>query len=134
MSQNIQLVQDIYRAFGAGDVDGITSRVHADAHWDFNVTTSDVPWHVPVTGPGEIANFIAAFTGGVTLEAFEPQRFMADGDDVLVHIRIAYTVNRSGAHVDQEQIHWWTARGDKISRLRHFEDTAQVIGAWNAAA
>ena len=126
---NVQLIQSVYEAFGRGDVAFIASRVRADARWDFNVTTSDVPWHVPVTGPAEVPRFLAAFVENVQLEAFEPKRFMATENDVIVHLRLAYTVKRTGKRVDQEQLQWWKVEGGKIAQLRHFEDTAQVIAA-----
>jgi ketosteroid isomerase-like protein len=128
--KNVQLIQTIYEAFGRGDAPFIASQVRPDARWDFNVTRSDVPWHVPVSGPAEVPKFLAAFVGNVELESFEPRQFIASGDAVLVHVRIAYTVKRSRKRVDQEQLHWWTVRDGKVARLRHFEDTAQVLAAW----
>ncbi len=127
---NTQLIQAIYEAFGRGDVSFIASKVKPDARWDFNVTKSDVPWHVPVTGPSEVPKFLGAFVENVALEAFEPRKFMATDEEVVVHVRIAYTVKRTGQRVDQDQLHWWTVRDGKIARLRHFEDTAQVIAAF----
>src|SRR5882757_7177428 len=70
---NVQLIQTVYEAFGRGDVPFIASRVRPEARWDFNVTRSDVPWHVPVSGPAEVPKFLAAFVGNVELEAFEPR-------------------------------------------------------------
>jgi ketosteroid isomerase-like protein len=128
-NENTKLIQSIYEAFGRGDVPFIAARVRPDARWDFNVTNSDVPWHVPVTGPAEVPKFLAAFVENVTLEAFEPRQLIASGDEVIAHIRLAYTVRRTGKRVDEEQLHWWTLRDGKVARLRHFEDTAQVIRA-----
>jgi ketosteroid isomerase-like protein len=129
---NVELLQAVYEAFGRGDVPFIASKVRAEARWDFNVTHSDVPWHVPVTGPNEVPKFIAAFVENVQLEAFEPRQFIAAGDDVIAHIRLAYVVKRTKKRVDEEQLHWWTVRDGKIERLRHFEDTAQVLAAWKS--
>ena len=129
---NVKLIQTVYEAFGRGDVPFIAARVKPEARWDFNVTRSDVPWHVPVSGPAEVPKFLAAFMGNVEIEAFEPRQFIAHGDDVIVHIRLAYTVKHTGKRVDEEQLHWWTVRDGKIARLRHFEDTAQVMAAWSS--
>ena len=41
---------------------------------------------------------------------------------------------RNGKHVDEEQLHWWTVQNGAISRLRHFEDTALVVAAWDSQA
>ncbi len=127
---NVTLIQSIYEAFGRGDVTFIAARVRTDARWDFNVTESEVPWHVPVTGPSEVPRFLGAFGENVSLEAFEPTQLIATGDEVIAHVRLAYTVKRTGERVDQDQLHWWTVRDGKVARLRHFEDTAQVIRAW----
>ena len=128
-TENVKLVQSVYEAFGRGDAPFIASKVRGDARWDFNVGASDVPWHVPVTGPAEVPKFLAAFVENVDLEAFEPRQLIAMGDEVIAHIRLAYTVKRTGKRVDEEQLHWWTVRNGEIARLRHFEDTAQVIAA-----
>ena len=129
---NVKLIQSIYEAFGRGDVPFIASNVRPEARWDFNVVASDVPWHVPVTGPAEVPKFLAAFVETVKLEAFEPKQLIASGDEVVAHIRLAYEIKRTGRRVDEEQLHWWTVRDGKIARLRHFEDTAQVIAAWRS--
>jgi len=127
---NTMIIQQIYQAFGRGDAPFIATNVRPDARWDFNVTQSDVPWHVPVTGAGEVPRFLAAFAENVELEAFEPKQFVAAGDEVIAHIRIAFKVRRTGRRVEQDQLQWWTVRDGKVSRLRHFEDTAQVLDAW----
>lgn len=127
---SVELIQSVYAAFARGDVAFIASKVAPGARWDFNVAKSEVPWHTPIVGPAEVPKFIGAFIGNVALEAFEPRRFIAAEDEVIVHIRLAYVIKKSGRRVDQQQLHWWTVRGGVIERLRHFEDTAQVLGAW----
>lgn len=128
--RNVKTIQTIYAAFGRGDVPTILEHVTEDTRWDFNGGTSDVPWHGPYQGRACIPEFLAAFTGGVALEAFEPRTFMHDGAHVIVHLRLAFTVKRTGKRVDEEQLHWWSLdeRG-LVTRLRHFEDTAQVVAA-----
>ena len=130
-SDNEKVVREIYEAFGRGDVGEVLARMKEDARWDFNVGPSDVPWHEPATGPEEIQRFLGGFVGNVTLTAFEPRRFIASGDDVVVDVHLAYTVNRTGKVVDGQQLHWWSLSDRRVTRLRHFEDTAQVISAWS---
>ncbi len=116
--------------FAKGDVKFIVAKTEAGAVWDFNVAKSDVPWHRPVAGPEEVPDFLAVFSGNVDLETFEPRRFIADGDNVIVHLGLAYRVKATGNRVRQEQLQWWTVRNGKVHGLRHFEDTAQVQAAW----
>lgn len=127
---NVSLIQSIYAAFGRGDADFIAAHTAEGARWDFDVLDSDVPWHQPVVGPAEVPQFLAAFVSNVALELFEPRKFITSGEDVIVHLGLAYTVKRTGRPVREEQLQWWTVRDGKVAGLRHFEDTAQVIAAW----
>jgi ketosteroid isomerase-like protein len=127
---NERVVREIYEAFGRGDVAGVLVRMSEDARWEFAVAASDVPWHAPAHGAAEIQRSLGGFMESVALEAFEPRRFIAGGDDVVVAIHVAYTVRRTGRRVDEEQLAWWSLRDGRVTRLRHFEDTAQVIAAW----
>lgn len=127
---NTELIEAIYAAFAKGDAGFIASNTATGARWDFNVAHSEVPWHQPVVGPAEIPSFLGAFVSNVELEAFEPRKFIAVGDDVVVHLGLAYTIRRTGKRVREEQLQWWMVRDGKVAGLRHFEDTAQVLAAW----
>ena len=127
---NAATVQQIYAAFGRGDVKTILERVVDDTRWDFNGGSGQVPWHKPVTGKASLPDFFGAFGGNVTLATFEPTTFATVGPHVAVRVRIAYTVKRTGKQVEQEQVHWWTFNdAGRVVALRHFEDTAAVIAA-----
>ena len=127
---NVALIKSVYEAFGRGDVDFIANQVGPEARWDFNVAKSDVPWHQPAVGPGGLPTFIGNPMSNVELHAFEPRHFVAAGNDVIAHVRIAMTVRRTGKQIDEERLHWWKVRDGRIEGLRHFEDTAQVVAAW----
>jgi len=128
---NVHIIHSIYAAFGRGDSAGVQHFCAPDTHWDFDVGASDVPWHRPVHGVAEVARFLGDFVENVTLEAFEPRELICDGAHVVVHVAIAYTVRRSGRRVAMDQLHWWSLGGGRVTRLRHFEDTAQVLAAWH---
>jgi ketosteroid isomerase-like protein len=127
---NVSLIQSIFAAFGRGDAAFIAQNTAEGARWDFNVGDSPVPWHQPVVGPKEVPSFLNAFGSNIELEVFEPRQFIASGDNVIVHLGLAYTIKRTGKRVREEQLQWWTVRDGKVAGLRHFEDTAQVIAAW----
>ena len=128
---NKKTVEAVYGAFGRGDVPFILQRVTDGTQWDFSVAASDVPWHAPVNGKQELPRFFQAMGEHVNFEAFEPRSFLTDGRDVVVKLRVAYTVKRTGKRVDEEQVQWWSFDdGGRISGLRHYEDTAMVCSAW----
>jgi len=130
--RNVQVIQTVYAAFGRGDVAEVLSHVAERTRWDFDVGESPVPWHVPVNTKSEVPRFLAAFVENVQLAAFEPKIFIHSDDHVVAHVHIAYTVRRTGKTVDMDQIHWWTLEDGRVTRLRHFEDTAAVLEAHRA--
>ena len=130
---NQQTIEAVYAAFGRGDVPFILQRVNERTRWDFSIAASDVPWHVPVGSKEELPRFFQAMGEHVTFEAFEPRAFLTAGRDVVVKLRVAYTVKRTGKRVDEEQVQWWSFDdAGRIASLRHYEDTAMVRDAWRA--
>lgn len=128
---NKQTIQAVYGAFGRGDVDFIVQRVSEGTHWDFSVAASDVPWHAPVKGKAALPKFFQSMGENLEFEAFEPRAFLTDGRDVVVKLRIAYKVKKTGRRVDEEQVQWWSFDdAGRIAGLRHYEDTAMVKNAW----
>jgi len=126
----IAAVQAVYAAFGAGDVAAIQAQVAPGTCWDFNGARPEVPWHQPAHGPAGVAKFIACFMENVEVLQFEPREFIHSGLHVVVEIRLKYRVRATGREVAEEQLHWWTFdEAERIARLRHFEDTAQVLQA-----
>src|SRR5262245_23182251 len=126
---HVKTIQAIYEAFGRNDLGAILERVTDDTSWGFNGGRSDVPWHGPYRSKKELPRFFQAMGQHLSIEGFEPRRFITQGDDVIAHIAIRYTVKSTGRRVDEEQLHWWSLRDGKVARLVHFEDTAQVVSA-----
>lgn len=130
---HVAAIQAIYAAFGQGDIAAIQQRVASDTHWDFNGARTAVPWHRPVESRSGVAEFLGTFGSQVEVQHFEPREFIHSGKHVVVEIRLQYTVRATGRQVTQDQLHWWTFDADHlVARLRHFEDTAQVLEAVTA--
>ena len=128
--EHVATVQTIYGAFGRGDVPAVQARVTDHTHWDFAGGRGEVPWHATIDGRENLPRFFELLGGGIELRAFEPREFMHCGPHVVVDVRIEYTVRKTGKRVAMDQLHWWTLDGSgKVARLRHYEDTAQVLEA-----
>jgi hypothetical protein len=131
--QRVATVQAIYQAFGRGDIAAIQGRVRPDTQWDFNGGRAEVPWHKPVKSRAEVAAFLGSFGSSNEVHRFEPREFIASGQHVIVEIHLEYTVRATGRRVLQDQLHWWSFDDQgQVARLRHFEDTAQVLAAVTA--
>jgi ketosteroid isomerase-like protein len=128
---HVATVQRIYAAFGRGDLPAILAEVSDDTEWGFNVAASEVPWHAAVRGREELPSFFGALAENLDFQVFEPLAFLPSADQVIVHLRLAYAVRRTGRRVEEEQLQWWSFDPTgRVRRLRHFEDTAQVLAAW----
>lgn len=128
---NQKTIEAVYAAFGRGDIPSILDRVTDGTRWDFSVGSPQVPWHVPVRSKAELPLFFEAMAQNLVFEAFEPLAFLSDRNSVVVKLRLAYTVKRTGRKVEEEQVQWWSFDdGGRIAGLRHYEDTAGVQAAW----
>lgn len=128
--ENVAAVQAIYAAFGKGDLATIQARSAPDTKWDFNGGRPEVPWHKPVASRAQVAEFLGAFGQSNEVQRFEPREFISSGPHVIVEVKLQYRVRATGRVVSEDQLHWWTFGPDGlVSRLRHFEDTAQVLAA-----
>lgn len=128
--KDVQTIQAIYTAFGQGDVDTILSHVADNTYWDFNGGVDGVPWHEPVQGKANLPEFFARMAENMDFKVFEPREFIHCNGSVIVDVHLEYVVRSTGARVSEDQLQWWSLNGDgKVSRLRHYEDTAQVRDA-----
>jgi ketosteroid isomerase-like protein len=130
--QNLATVQGIYEAFGKGDVPGLLGALADDVAWeqwaDNSAQKAGVPWFAERTGPDGAAEFFAA-VGAWEIHEFAVLSMMAGGDQVAVEIVMDATP-AGGSRYRDEEIHLWTFGDDgKVTRLRHYTDTAKHIAA-----
>ncbi len=130
---NIQTVQQIYAAFGRGDVPAILDRLSADVDWEY-ASSVDVPWLRRRRGPQEVAGFFTALAEGFAISRFQVKETLAsaDGQVVAVLVDVAATVTRTGRNVEEtDEIHLWRFDPDgKVRKFRHGADTAAHAAAW----
>jgi len=92
---NVQLVQQAYAAFGAGDLQKLLGLMTSDIVWEFPASKV-IPWAGKFTGPGEVARFFAALMEHSEPQAFEPLHFVAEDNQVIVLGRERFRVKSTG--------------------------------------
>lgn len=136
MTDNITVIQEIYAAFGRGDLDTILAAVADEPDWGF-----DVPEHVPgakavpflcnLTTKTDVAEiYFGSVVREMEFHAFVPRSFLADGDDVVTVIDLDFTVRSTGRRIQGQEVHHFTLTDGKIVRYRPFLDTATFIEAF----
>ena len=128
----LETVQQIYQAFGKGDVPAILDKLSDTVQWeswsDNSAQTGGVPWMTARLGKAGAAAFfeeIAKFK----IHDFHVLSIMAGDHQVAAEFVIECTVP-GGRRFRDEEMHLWTfdAAG-KIVRFRHYIDTAKHISA-----
>lgn len=129
---NLQTVQDIYAAFGRGDIPAILARLAENVEWDYSYANapSGIPWFQSRYGKAGVVGFFES------LEALEITKFMprgyAEGRDLVVALfDVEATVRQTGKRIsDTDQAHVWRLDGaGKVIAFRHCADTLQYLMA-----
>lgn len=129
---NLITVQEIYAAFGRGDIPAILDAIADDCRWeawaDNSAQRAGVPYLQPRIGPSGVAEFFAA-VAELEIHAFEVLDCISGRDQVAAEIQIEASTLTGGRFRDDE-LHLWTLDDDgRIIRLRHYVDTAKHIAA-----
>lgn len=130
MNENVQKLQELYAAFGRGDIATIVNNVTDDVTWGVETVATEVPWYRLRTGPEGVADFFATLGQEVDFKSFEPKAFLANGDEVIVPVDYDYQFRKNGKGAAVGAMHRFRLRDGKISSFRAYEDTAAVRTAW----
>jgi ketosteroid isomerase-like protein len=137
MNELLTIVGSIYAAFGRGDVPAILDALADDVaweHWAHNeAQAAGVPWLQPRHGRAAVAGFFEV-VGGMQIHEFQVLGMLAGERQIAVEVLIDATP-AGGTRYRDEELHLWNfdAQG-KVSRMRHYVDTAKHIRAAGVAA
>lgn len=128
-------VQEMYAAFGRGDVPAILERLDPDIDWEYNGSPTEVPWLQPRQGRTGAAEFFQSL-GELEFHRFEPKAILADGNLVVALVDAEVTVRKTGLRADEhEEVHLWHFGDDgRVTRFRHRCDTLKQLRAWQGIA
>jgi ketosteroid isomerase-like protein len=132
-NDNVELVRAIYAAFGAGDVDGIVSRMAPDIEWN---EAENFPYADgnPYRGPGAILSGVFARIGA-EWDGFAaiPEELLDAGDTVVALGRYRGTLKATGRAINAQMVHVWRIAGGKAAAFQQYADTLQVARVTGAA-
>jgi hypothetical protein len=133
--QNLRIVQDMYAAFGRGDLGFVLDKIddECDGFGVISGTETGVPWHLDLKTKGKpgAVRYFEALASSVDHKAFEQRDFAASGDHVYATVRLVQAVHATGKSLEQsEVIHHFTFRNGKVVRCRVSEDTALTKAAF----
>jgi hypothetical protein len=126
---HVETVQDIYAAFGRGDLPAILDRLADDVAWDQRTPANGVPWYQPRSGRDEVMGFFGDLMEHAVLHRLEPLNVLSGGNQVAAVMDYAIEVKGSAGVIEDIEIHLWTFdESGKISAFNHVCDRhAQIV-------
>jgi ketosteroid isomerase-like protein len=121
---HLRTVQEIYSAFGRGDVSAILDSLADDVEWEYGASPSNVLWLQPRRGRSGAEAFFASLQG-MRINAFTVKALFESAGVVVALVDVDFTVRSTGRRVTEEdEVHIWRFdAGGKVSRFRHRVDT-----------
>jgi ketosteroid isomerase-like protein len=124
--ENVELVQAIYAAFGAGDVPGVVARMSPEIVWN---EAENFPYadRNPYLGPEAILTGVFARLG-TDWDGFAavPDEYLDAGDTVVVLGRYHGTFRATGETLDAQLVHVWRLEDGKAVAFQQYTDTLQA--------
>ena len=127
---NTAIVRALYEAFGRGDIDAILTNLADDVEWIVSGRQDGIPYAGTYHSRNGARDFFSLLGESISYERFEPQRFVAEGDQVAVFGYYLGKVNTNGQAVETNWAMEWTLKDGKITRFAVYDDTAAVAAAF----
>ncbi len=127
---NLTAIQEIYAAFGRGDVPGILQHLAEDVEWEYGGST-EVPWLETRHGRNGAAEFFAALAA-LEISHFRVKLVLEGPGVVVVLVDLEATVEATGRPIrEEDEVHIWYFNDQaQVTRFRHRVDTAQHAAAY----
>jgi hypothetical protein len=133
MSKPVEIVKEMYAAFGRGDVEGVMVHLADDVVW-----SAEGPPAMVFTGVRHgKRETLEGFFGGIAQEHGDPKlemtEFVSEGESVAAFGRYEVTLKKSGERVDSPG-HLFKFRGGKVVHYTNLLNTAAFMGpSWTHA-
>ena len=126
--ENARVVQQIYESFKSGGIGSILERMSDDIEWRLP-DMENVPFSGKRSGLEEVAEFFKTLSDTRDVRQFEPQEFIAQGENVVALGHYSWHVKATGRDYEGDWAHVFTIRDGKVLRFYEYTDTASAASA-----
>lgn len=125
---SVTLIQQMYAAFGRGDLPALLAELTDDVHWQF-YGSPGMPYNEIASGPAAVGRWFGQVLEAEEIVVFEPREFFGGPDHVTV-LGFERTRDRaSGRCYESPWIHFFALRDGRVSRFIGYYDSAAVAAA-----
>lgn len=129
---SVQVVQDLYAAFGQGDLPTLLNLLAEDVDWTFNGRSEDIPFAGHWRGRQKVMEFFGLVAATCDVLSFGPNEVIECGEHVLALGHETVRVKATGRQFETSWVHLFTVKDGQITRLCEFYDTAVMARAFLA--
>jgi ketosteroid isomerase-like protein len=124
---NVRLVQDVYKAFGRGEIPAVLAAFDPKIEWRQAEGNPYEPGGKAWVGPDAVLQKLFMRIGA-EWDAFtiHTKQVHDAGDAVVVEGRYTGTFKPTGKALDAQMCHVWKVRDGRIASFQQFLDTAQL--------
>jgi len=129
MKTNVEIVQDIYAAFGAGDLPSILAVQSDEVVWTFP-GAPEVPYAGEYHGKEGVASFFQQLLSVAAFDTFYVNGMVADGASVVVFGAETVRCLKTNKSAMNEWVMHWKLAGGVVNQMNSYEDTAALAGVF----
>lgn len=126
-----QVTEEVFTAFGEGDVDRIMRSLHENVRIEF-YGPEVIPYAGFYSGQDECRGFFETVLSSVDIHQFDPEGFICEDDKVVVTGHLNLTARSTGRTIDSDFVHVITVADEKWILFRDFMNTASAQAAFQS--
>ena len=130
---NVNLLKNLYDAFGRGDIPTVLGHMSPDIHWHEAESNPYMPSGEAWVGPDAILENLFMKLGA-EWDGFSvhPKAFHDAGNSVIVEVRYSGRYKATGRSMDAQVCHVWDVKDGKVTRFQQYVDTAKLQDVMSA--
>lgn len=135
-ARNTRIVKELFALLNSNDIPAVLARLTGDIDWHSPVTntiTPPVSWAKRRRNRAEVAAFFEELSRKIRTFEMRQLTFMSRDDRVVVEGSTHGVVEATGRDYLTNWVMVITLKNGKVSKLRHYYDTADIVKAFQAA-
>ncbi len=125
-NQAVAVVQTMFGAFAKGNIEGITQTIAETSTWTYH-GTDEIPYAGEFIGKEGVARFIQTIFEKVEILDFQIDKFIADGDTVVVLGSEKQKIKANQEVLSQKWVQVYQVEQGLITRMDEYANTAQAV-------
>ncbi len=128
---NTKTIQEMYAAFGRGDIQTLLDNVTDNVDWQAVVGVGpDVPTGGRRNGRAQVQQFFSQLNESTEFKRFEPREFVAERDKVVALGFYEAVVKKTGRSFKSDWVMVFTLANGKVAHFREYADAVGITAAF----